>query len=391
MNYPQRESKGRLLFVENFLPSFISARLGLARAAAAAGFDVHVAAPLVAAGSPDLDPGLEWHDVAIGRSLSLLDEAKTVARLISLYRWLRPDLVHHVRMKPVVYGGLAARITHVPAVVNTLTGLGYVYHSDSPKARLLRPAVTFGLRLVCGPGSQRLIVQNSDDFNFCVRSKICPPDRIVLIRGSGVDIDHYRPLPEPDDPPLVTLPARMLWDKGVGEFVAAAQLLRASGLRARFALVGSLDPSSPAAVPLETLKRWQASGVVEWWGWQDDIMSVIAQSQVVCLPSYGEGAPRALMEASACGRAIVTTNVSGCRDVVLHGENGLLVPPKDVQGLALALRVLLTQPDVRSRLASNGPQRMADHFSLRRVIANTLDVYRQLLGVEREAFLTSVA
>jgi glycosyltransferase involved in cell wall biosynthesis len=269
--------------------------------------------------------------------------------------------------------------------------LGYVYHAGSLKARLLRPAVTSGLRLACGIESQRLIVQNSDDFDFCVRSKICPPDRIVLIRGSGVDVDRYRPLPEPGGVPLVTLPGRMLWDKGVGEFVAAARLLRASGLRARFALVGSLDPNSPAAVPLETLKRWQASGVVEWWGWCDDIRAVIEQSQVVCLPSYGEGAPRALMEASACGRAIVTTDVSGCRDVVLHGENGLLVPPRDVQGLARALRLLITQPGVRARLASNGPTRMADHFSLRGVIANTLDVYRELMGVEREASLTSVA
>jgi glycosyltransferase involved in cell wall biosynthesis len=202
----------------------------------------------------------------------------------------------------------------------------------------------------------------------------------VLINGSGVDLEKYRPLPERDGTVLVILPGRMLWDKGVREFVAAAELLRDWGVRARFALVGCPDRDSPAALTAATLKAWEQSGSVEWWGWQEDMTQVIAQSHVVCLPSYGEGAPRVLMEAAACARAIVTTDVSGCRDVVIDGENGLLVPSRDIQGLAAALKRLITQPELRSRLANNGPQMMLETFSRPAVIAKSLAVYREVLG-----------
>ncbi len=380
MTFPQNRAKPRLLYVENFLYSFRSSRLPVALAAAARGFDVHVAAPLGDTRAASLDSGVEWHDLAIGRNLSPLGEAKTLRSLVVLYRRLRPDLVHHIRTKAVVYGSLAARSVRTHAVVNTLTGLGHVFHNNSMRSRLLRTAVTEGLRLACQHANQRLILQNTDDLEFCLQSGICPADRLVLINGSGVDLEKYQPLPEPDGTVLVILPGRMLWDKGVREFVAAAEQLRASGVRARFALVGSADPNSPAALSTATLKAWEQSGAVEWWGWQDDMKQVIAQSHVVCLPSYGEGAPRVLMEASACARAIVATDVSGCRDVVIDGENGLLVPSRDIQSLAAALRVLITRPELRSRLANNGPRMMLETFSRPAVIAKSLAVYREVLG-----------
>jgi glycosyltransferase involved in cell wall biosynthesis len=380
MTLPQSRTKPRLLYVENFLHSFRSSRLAVAQAAAAHGFDVHVAAPLGDTRAASLEGGVEWHDLAIDRNLNPRGDAKTLGSLVALYRRLRPDLVHHIRTKAIVYGSLAARSLRIRAVVNTLTGLGYVFHAHSMRARLLRTAVAEGMRLACRHPNQRLIVQNTDDLEFYLRSGICPADRLVLIKGCGVDLEKYRQLPEPDGTVLVILPGRMLWDKGVREFVAAAEQLRASGVRARFALVGSLDPDSPAALTAATLKAWEQSGAVEWWGWQDDMRQVIAQSHIVCLPSYGEGIPRVLMEAAACARAIVTTDASGCREVVIDGENGLIVPCRDIPALAATIRRLITQPELRSRLANKGPQMMAENFSLRTVIAKSLAVYREALG-----------
>jgi len=381
MTFAEKRTKPRLLYVENFLLSFQSSRLSVALAAATQGFDVHVAVPLAGTGAAGLDSAVEWHDLAINRNLSLHGDAKTLGSLITLYRQLHPDLVHHIRPKAIVYGSFAAQSLRIRAVVNMLTGLGHVFHTNSIRARLLRTPVTVGLRLACHHVNQRLVVQNTEDFEICLRSGICPANRLVLIKGSGVDLEKYRPLPEPEGTVLVILPGRMLWDKGVREFVAAAEQLRDSGLRARFALVGRLDPDSPAALTAATLKGWEEAGTVEWWGWRKDMNRVIAQSHIVCLPSYGEGAPRALMEAAACARAIVTTDVAGCRDVVIDGKNGLLVPSRDTRALATALGVLITQPELRSRLASNGRQMMEEDFSLRAVIAKNLAVYREVLGL----------
>jgi glycosyltransferase involved in cell wall biosynthesis len=380
MNLADHRTKPRLLYVENFLHSFQSSRLCVALEAARLGFEVHAAIPFTGASAASLHPDIEWHDLPIGRDLSPAGEARTLASLMALYRRLRPDLVHHIRPKAIVYGGLAARSLGIHAVINTLTGLGHVFHTDSIRARLLRTPVTQGLRLACGHANQRLVVQNSEDFQICVQAGICPANRLVLIKGSGVDLRRYRPLPEPQGTVLVILPGRMLWDKGVREFVAAAEQLRSSGLPVKFALVGRVDPESPAALTADDLRAWEESGAVEWWGWRDDMRQVIAQSHIVCLPSYGEGAPRALMEAAACARAIVTTDVAGCRDVVIDGWNGLVVPPRDTQALAAALHRLITQPELRSRLAQNGPPMMEEHFSLRTVIARNLALYREVLG-----------
>jgi glycosyltransferase involved in cell wall biosynthesis len=386
MIFEERRAKPRLLYVENFFYSFRSSRLKLARAAAMQGFDVHVAVPLQGVSPKMLQSGVEWHDLAIDRHINPLREAKTIGSLVTLYRRLRPDLLHHVRSKAIVYGGLAARILGIGAVVNTLTGLGHAFQNDSTRARLLRVPLRDGLRLACRHANQRLVVQNSDDFALCQRRGFCPASRLVLIKGSGVDLDKYRPVPEPAAPVLVILPGRILWDKGVREFVAAAKHLRDSGMRARFALVGRVDSDSPAAVSVATVKEWEEAGVVEWWGWRDDMQQVLSQCHIVCLPSYGEGAPRALMEAAACARAIVSTDVAGCRDVVIDGRNGLLVPARDTQALAAALRRLITEPELRLRLANNGPPMMEESFSLRAVISKNLALYREVLG---PAYLTS--
>ena len=194
-----------------------------------------------------------------------------------------------------------------------------------------------------------------------------------------MELSRFAATPEPDGLPLVILPARMLRDKGVEEFVAAARSLKQQGIGARFALVGDPDPENPAAIGEATLRRWHCEGVVEYWGWREDMTAVLRECHLVCLPSYREGLPKALIEAAASARAIVTCDVPGCRDVVTEGDNGLLVPPRDSAALANALRRLIVDPQLRARMGARGRQRAVAEFSVEHVITDTLSVYRQLL------------
>jgi glycosyltransferase involved in cell wall biosynthesis len=283
-----------------------------------------------------------------------------------------------VTAKPILYGGIAARIAGVPAVVHAVTGLGHVFISDTVRARVLRQAVRMAYRAATAHPNCAVIFQNEDDrrvFAGAIRTK-----HIAMIRGSGVDLDRFRASPVPSGAlPIVLLPSRMLWDKGVGELADAARELRRRRVAVRVVLVGGLDPSNPAAIPGETIDAWVKEGIVEWWGHRDDMALVLAQSTIVCLPSYREGMPKALLEACAIGRPIVTTNVPGCRDVVAGGNHGVLVPARDSKALADALEGLLSD---RSRLVRMGREASthAAAFSVEAVIAKTLEVYRQLLG-----------
>jgi glycosyltransferase involved in cell wall biosynthesis len=201
-----------------------------------------------------------------------------------------------------------------------------------------------------------------------------------LIRGSGVDVEVYRPVPEAEGVPVVLLPSRMLYDKGIDKFIEAATALRAAGVKARFVLAGDVDPGNPMAISSEQLRQWSESGVVEYWGWQNDMLAALAKSHIVCLPSLREGVPKVLMEAAACGRAIVTTNAPGCREIVRNGENGLLVPVRDSQALAQALRLLIENASLRAVMGQRGRDIVVREFSLEQVVKETLGVYRDLLG-----------
>jgi glycosyltransferase involved in cell wall biosynthesis len=235
--------------------------------------------------------------------------------------------------------------------------------------------------LLDAPNS-RLIVQNPDDLALFTHSGMVQANRVVVIRGSGVDPLRFPAQPEPEGTPLVVLPARMLRDKGVREFVDAARRLREQGVAARFALVGDPDPESPASIAEAQLEQWAAQGVVEYWGWRNDMVEVYRQCHLVCLPSYREGLPKALIEAAACGRAIVTCDVAGCREVVRDGDNGLLVPVRDSAALAAALRRLIEDAGLRSRMGQRSRERAVAEFSLQRVIADTLALYRSCLAGE---------
>jgi len=296
-------------------------------------------------------------------------------RLLRLYGREKPDLVHHFTVKCVLYGSLACHLIGIRSIVNSVTGLGYVFMDGGGARRWLRSLIKLSYWLVLR--HTWVIFQNPDDRAVFLQSRLVDPKRVALIRGSGVDIQLFAPQPEPAGVPLVVLPARMLWDKGVGEFVAAARALQAQGLRARFALVGDSDNENPASVHSSQLRAWEKEGVIEWWGWMENMDGVYAQAAVVCLPSYyGEGVPKTLIEAAACGRPIVTSDMPGCREVVRHGENGWLVPARDVGALADALCDLLKNPSMRSEMGIRSRAIAEKEFSMELVISQTLALYQ---------------
>ncbi|MBP9218611.1 MAG: glycosyltransferase family 4 protein [Sterolibacterium sp.] len=361
---------------------FCSHRLPVARAAQAAGHEVVVACRVHRHAEVIETAGFRLIPLDLRRGgQNPLQELVSLRAIWRIYRRERPDIVHHVALKPVLYGALAAYLARVPAVVNALTGLGYVFSSPTLKARLLRPFVTLALRGLLNAGRSVLILQNPDDGRMLVQEGMVEANRIRLIRGSGVDIRRFALCPPAQELlPLVVLPARLLRDKGVVEFVAAARLLKAQGVVARFALVGERDPENAAAIDDQTLADWMQEGCVECWGRHEDMPAVFAQASIVCLPSYREGLPKALLEAAACGRALVATDVPGCREIVIDGHNGLLVPVQDVVALAAALRRLLENAAWRDTLGRNGRALVEAEFSEERVMQQTLAVYRALLG-----------
>lgn len=307
------------------------------------------------------------------RGTNVFSELGTVLRLIGIYRAERPDIVHHVAMKPMLYGSLAAHLTRIPHTVNWVAGMGWLFISKSRRAKLLQMVVRkiFGVLL----RGTEIVVENKDDQAVMSGLGIAPR-HIHLIRGAGVDTFMYAPAPEPEGVPIVVLPARMLWDKGVGEFVEAAALLKKRGVRGRFVLVGEPDGENPASVQEHQLVDWQKEGVVEWWGRREDMPQVLAQSHIVCLPSYREGLPKSLLEAASSGRPIVTTDVPGCREIVRDGDNGILVEARNAPALADALGQLLADPALRQRLGQRGRARVMSEFSQEIIVGQVLALYR---------------
>lgn len=372
----------RLLFVVTEDWYFVSHRLPLAVAALSAGYRVAVATRVKDHAAPIVDAGVELIELKRWRrsSLNPFLEVAAVAELAGVVRRWRPDIVHLVALKPVLYGGLVARLGGVSVRVNALAGLGFVFVQGRALARVLRPVVKLAFRWTLGGDRAVTIVQNPDDGDLLVRERLVEASRIRLIRGSGVDLRRFEASELPGGRSIVLLMSRMLFDKGVAEFVDAARLARERGADARFVLVGDPDPENPAAIPPETLQRWSGSGVVEWWGHRNDASAVLAQARIVVLPSYREGLPKVLLDAAASGRPMIATDVPGCREVVEHGVTGLLVTARDPCSLAEAMVSLLADDERCRRMGRAARQRAEQEFSVEIVVACTLDVYRETLG-----------
>ena len=327
--------------------------------------------------------GLRWEALPMERrSLNPLRELSLLRHLVRLLRRERPALVHGFTIKCAVYGSLAARLAGVPARVNAVAGMGYVFTSNDAKARALRPVVRGLLRLALDGEGARLILQNADDVALFERAGLVDPARIRLVRGSGVDCSRFvkRSGERSGGPLRVLVAARLLWDKGLEEYVTAARELLAEGRRIEFLLAGTPDPGNPAAVPEDTVRSWVEEGVVNWLGHVDDMPTLLGAVDVVALPSYREGLPKTLIEAAACAQPLITTDVPGCREVVTDGVDGLLVPVRDAKALAQAIRRLDDDPTFARRIGEKAWAKAHTEFDERIVISRTVDVYRELCG-----------
>ena len=358
-------------------------RRSLALGAKAAGHDVVLVSPAGPYAAKLIDLGLRWVAAPMRRrSLNPLRELALIVWLWRLVRAERADIVHGFTIKCAVYGALAARLAGA-ASVNAVAGLGYVFVNDDILARLLRPVVRALMRAALGGAKARLILQNRDDVALFETSGVASASRIRLIPGSGVDCERFAP-PATNGgergtgPARVVLAARMLWDKGIREFVEAARLLKAEGRDLRFVLAGGLDPGNPASIPERILMDWRAAGLADWLGQVGDMPTLLAGADVVVLPSYREGLPKSLVEAAACARPLITTDVPGCREVVTDGVDGLLVPVRDARALARAIARLQDDPALAARLGEAARAKALAEYDERRIVARTLDVYREL-------------
>jgi glycosyltransferase involved in cell wall biosynthesis len=371
----------RLLLNVNVAWFFLSHRLAVARAARDAGFDVHVAGDVASDEevAAVLKEDMTFHRVHLSRGgLLPTRDLGYLAELTSVMRHVKPDLVHNITAKPIVYGTMVARALGIAGIVNAVSGLGYSFSGGQERwlvSRLVASAYRFALRR---PGI-RVIFQNTDDIETFVGARIIDPAQAILIRGSGVDLDAFAFSSEPGGQPRVVLPARMLRDKGIVEFARAAELLRSRAIAATFLLAGMLDEANPAGVSQHELRQLQHDTGVEWLGHVADMPALLRSVHVVCLPSYREGLPKSLIEACAAGRAIVATDVPGCREVVNHELNGLLVRPRDTGALADALQRLLSNPTLRAKMGMAGRRKAEAEFDVAAVVRATLDVYRTIL------------
>ena len=324
------------------------------------------------------------------RSLNPVREIALLNQIRRVYAQERPDLAHHFTIKFVVYGALAARISGVPAYVNAVTGLGHVFTSDGFKARLLRSPVRVLLRLAIGGVNSRLILLNPDDVAAFRRADLITLNQVRLIRGAGVDAERFKPrsdllpLEGKELKPLkILLASRLLWEKGIGEYVAAARQLRQEGIAAEFLLAGDPDPGNPASIAPEQLAAWRQEGDVTLLGYVDDMSALLGQTDIAVLPSYREGVPSSLLEAAACGLPLIATDVPGCREIVQPGVNGLLVPAKDAPALAAAIRQLCADPATRQRMGQASRAKVLAEFDQRIVFEQTWAVYEELLNRRR--------
>ena len=363
---------------------FWSHRLPVARAARAAGARVIIATRVEKLGAEIEREGFEL--VALPwrrRSHNPWSELRAFLAIIALYRRERPDIVHHVAIKPVVYGGMAARLAGARIQVNAIAGLGYVETSRQPRARVLRGVFNSVLRFAWSGTGVHVIVQNPDDRAALSRTGLVPAAHVHMIRGSGVDVERFVSSPEPPAPPVRAIyGGRLLWSKGIRELVDAALVLRARRVPVEVVLVGDPDVENPESIPADAVKSWVHDGLVKHEPWADDMTSVWRGAHIAVLPSYREGLPKALLEAAACGRPLVATEVPGCREIARDGVNALLVPPRDAGALADAIAKLALDAPLRARLGAAGREIVVNEYAESIVVKETLALYRSLCATE---------
>lgn len=373
--------KKTLLMVTNVDWFFISHRLCIAQEASKQGWKVIVACEDTGRSSEIKSKGIEFVDFSFSRSgTNPIDELKTLWKFFILYKKVNPDVVHHITLKPVIYGSFVAKLLNVKSVLNAISGLGYTFtegRKGTVQSMMIR-LMKFGFN----KRNVNFIFQNEDDYKELQHLKVLnSKNSINFIKGSGVDLDEFIFTPLPNGERIkILLPTRMLWDKGVNELREASNILRDKYYsKVTFILAGLADEDNKAGVPAVFLKSWEDGQYVKWIGYQKDMVAVYRNSDIVTLPSYREGMPKSLIEACAIGRPIVTTEAIGCKECVEEGFNGFKVPVKSIKELAVALERLIIDSDLREKMGRYSRNKAENEFSQSTVVDKHLQIYNNLI------------
>ena len=376
------EKKTKLLILINNLSFFCSHRLPIAEASLAKGFDVVIGYSEVGSADPHLlmQKGFKVKFVPMHGGTNLLKELKIFYTLWSFFKKEKPDIVHLVTIKPYLYGGIISRFTGVQNLVSAIPGLGTLFVHKDLKSRFLRLLLYPLYCLAFNHSNQKVIFQNEDDAKVLVRWGVLNSNKVRLIRGSGVNLKNFINPREPEGIPVICFAARLLVDKGVYEFVSAARILIDRGVQARFCLAGDLDLNNPTSLNIKDLNNLKNESCIDILGFQKNIASLYARSHIICLPSYREGLPKTLIEAAAASRAVVTTDVPGCRDAIIPNNTGLLVPVKNSRKLADALQWLIEHPKERINMGKAGRKLAEKEFQIEKIVKNHLKIYQELIA-----------
>jgi glycosyltransferase involved in cell wall biosynthesis len=363
---PAESSNMKIVILASTSWNLYNSRLDLVKELCEHQHDIVLLAPQDECSRLLVDEGYKWVDLPMEpRGKKILQELATIVRLIIYYRKAKPDLVNHYTPKGVIYGSIAAKLAGIDKVVNTITGLGYVYSGNASK--VLNRLVTFLYRISLK--NTTTIFQNPDNRDFFCQAGIVSEANSHLVRGSGIDMNRFQPSSEPENDQVVILPARFVEEKGVRTFVNAAEIVKSKKLPIRFVLVGKIFEDHPTSIKQEELTGWVSAEIVEWWGWHTEMEKIYPLTNVVCLPTYyQEGIPKALIEAAACGRPLIATNVPGCREIVQEGVNGFLIPPRDPAALAEAVIKLMRDPELREKMGERSREIVSSNYSIETII-----------------------
>ena len=373
-------SDQKILFLVNVDWFFVSHRLCIARAAVEKGYEVHVATTVTNQASIIKDSGLILHELQMSRSGSrIIGNLKTFIAIVQIFREVNPQLVHLVTIKPIILGGIAARFTKINGIIAAVSGLGSSFLDYGVLGNIKRLFIKIFYRISLSNLNVQVICQNQNDIDYVQKISKLPLSNFSLIEGSGVSLTKFKYSEDNNKIPKVIMASRLLRDKGVMEFVDAARLLKESKTNVNMILVGEPDLDNPSSITESQLISWEREGLLEYWGYQKDMESILGQSSIVVLPSYREGFPKILIEAAACGRAVITTDVPGCRDAIYNGVTGILVPEKNAIALAHAIKELALNPNLYKEMGKKGRKMAENRFDENNVISKHLEIYNQLV------------
>ena len=370
----------KILFIVSEDWYFVSHRLHLAIAAMENGYEVALLSRLSIHQKFIKSLGIKVFDWPLERSSrNPLKELASIYHVVKTIRNFKPNLIHSVAVKPVIYALLSRAFYKVDGLILALAGLGFIFRSKSISAMILRIFFIPIIRLLLVGNNLRLVIQNNDDIDLLLRLRIINMNKIRLIRGSGVNTTDFFPKHDLHEIPLVILPARMLWNKGVQDFVNCAKQFVNTKESVRFALIGEPDFHNPESITIVQLKEWVELGIVEWWERQNNMLEVYHMADIVCFPSYHEGLPKVLLEAASCEIPIVAYDVSGCREIVKDNLNGFLVPFKDEDALYLSVMKLLENSKLRIEMGQKGRKIVIENFTEGRISSETIKVWDEVL------------